>query len=114
MKHKIPSLIYDIPEAVRARMRSLEEQDARDRQDGTYRVERLRQIPPESGILLALLAASAPPGAMVEIGTSAGYSALWLSLAARERGDKLLSYEILPEKVKLARRLSKRPKWKTG
>lgn len=102
MKHKLSSLIYDIPEALGERMHYLEEQDARDRQDGTSHAERLRQIPPETGILLALLAANAPDGELLEIGTSAGYSALWLSLAAKARGDKLMTYEILPEKAKLA------------
>ena len=104
MANKVLSQIYDIPPAVQTRMRFLEEQDARDRQDGTHRPERLRQIPPETGILLALLAARAPSGPMIEIGTSAGYSALWLSLAARERGDKLLTHESMPEKIKLAQK----------
>jgi hypothetical protein len=40
----------------------------------------LRQIPPETGRFLALLAASAPKGAYIEVGTSAGYSTLWLAL----------------------------------
>jgi predicted O-methyltransferase YrrM len=38
----------------------------------------------------------------LEIGTSAGYSGLWLSLACRERGDRLVTFELLPEKVRLA------------
>ena len=66
----------DIPERVRDRMRHLEEVDARDRTDGTPRQERLRQLPPETGRFIALLAAMAPPGQVVEIGTSAGYSTL--------------------------------------
>jgi predicted O-methyltransferase YrrM len=102
MTSQDPSIIYDIPETIQKRMRFLEEQDARDRQDGTPRAERLRQIPPETGILLALLAANSPDGELLEIGTSAGYSSLWLSLAAMQRGGKLQTYEILTEKVKLA------------
>jgi predicted O-methyltransferase YrrM len=86
-----------------ARMRELEAHDARDRKDGTPRLERLRQVPPETGRLLAIAAASAPPGAWVEVGTSAGYSAMWIALAARERGARLVTFEILPEKARLAR-----------
>jgi len=41
--------------------------------------------------------------AKLEIGTSAGYSTLWLSLAARETGRKIITFEILPEKVRLAK-----------
>ena len=97
------TLFTDIPKPILDRMAVLEERDARERRDGTANLKRLRQVPPETGMLLALLAASAPRGLTVEIGTSAGYSALWLSLAAKQRGDKLLTYELLPEKAELAR-----------
>lgn len=96
-------MFHTIPEAMLARMRALEEIDARDRADGTPRLERLRQVPPETGRLLALLAAGAPPGALIEIGTSAGYSTLWLALACRARGQTITTFEVLPEKVKRAR-----------
>src|SRR5579885_1150116 len=86
-----------------ARMRELEAIDARDRTDGTPQAERLRQVPPESGRFIALLAASAPPGAWVEVGTSAGYSTLWLALAARECGTTITTYEIAENKLALAR-----------
>lgn len=81
------------------RMRHLEEQDASDRQDGTPRIQRLRQIPPVTGKFLALLCASAPKGGVLEVGTSGGYSSLWLWLACRERGDHLSTFELLEEKV---------------
>ena len=84
-------------------MAYLERVDARDRQDGSTRQQRLRQIPPETGRFLALVAAGAPPGVVLEIGTSAGYSALWLSLACRQRGDRLVTFEHSPDKVALAR-----------
>jgi predicted O-methyltransferase YrrM len=96
-------MFADVPEPVRRRMRDLEARDARDRQDGTPRLERLRQVPRETARFLAITAASAPPGRWVEIGTSAGYSAMWLALAARERGARLITFEILPEKARLAR-----------
>jgi len=40
---------------------------------------------------------------VVEIGTSAGYSALWLLLACEASQRKLRTFEILPEKIALAR-----------
>ena len=89
-------------------MRALEEQDRRDREDGTPRRERLRQIPPDTGKFLALLAASAPAGPWLEVGTSAGYSTLWLALAAREAGAEVTTFESLPEKVALARETFRR------
>ncbi len=97
------TIFTDIPKPILDRMAVLEERDGRDRADGTTNLKRLRQVPPETGMLLAMLAASAPRGQMIEIGTSAGYSALWLSLAAKQRGDKLVTYELLPDKAELAR-----------
>lgn len=96
-------MFHKIPPAIQNQMRLLEEIDSRDREDGTPRLERLRQIPPETGKFLALLAANAPTGPWVEIGTSAGYSTLWLVLAAREVGAAITTFEILPAKVGLAR-----------
>ncbi len=97
-------MFSEIPEPMRARMRELEQADARDRTDGTARRQRLRQIPPEVGKFLAILAAAAPPGNWIEIGTSAGYSTLWLALACRAAGRKITTYEVLEEKAQLARR----------
>ncbi len=77
--------------------------DTRDRVDGTSRLERLRQIPPETGKFIAMLAATAPEGEYIEIGTSAGYSTMWLSLACRMLGRKIKTFEILDEKAALAR-----------
>ncbi len=84
-------------------MRALEAQDAQDRVDGTHQKRRLRQVPPETGRFLALMAAAAPPGMVVEIGTSAGYSSLWIALACRALGRQLTTIEIDEWKASLAR-----------
>ena len=84
------------------RMNYLESIDARERQDGTPKAQRLRQIPPETGRFLTLLSASAPPGAVVEIGASGGYSSLWLILACMQRRDRLTTFEVADDKVQLA------------
>lgn len=96
-------MFSEIPEAVRNRMGCLEEIDRRDRDDGTPRMNRLRQVPQQSGRFIALLAAAAPEGKYIEIGTSAGYSTLWLGLACRQLGRQITTYEILPDKVRLAK-----------
>lgn len=96
-------MFHDIPARILSRMRHLEAIDARDRVDGTPRPRRMRQIPPEVGRFLALLAATTPEGAWLEVGTSAGYSSLWLALACRARGARLTTFEVLEDKVVLAR-----------
>jgi caffeoyl-CoA O-methyltransferase len=95
-------MFHTIPHEMMERMRTLERMDAQDRENGSPLLKRLRQIPPETGRFLALLAASAPPGVYLEIGTSAGYSTLWLALACRQLGRTLTTFEVLPEKAHLA------------
>jgi predicted O-methyltransferase YrrM len=96
-------VFHDIPEPILRRMRFLEDADARDRVDSTPLANRLKQITPDVGRLLAILAASAPPGECLEIGTSAGYSTLWLAFACQISGHELVTFEIFPEKISLAR-----------
>ena len=100
--HEGAPMFHDIPESIARRMEYLEQVDACDRADGTPRLRRLRQIPPGTGRFLALMAASAPAGTYVEIGTSAGYSALWIALACRALGRRLVTFEIMAEKASLA------------
>jgi caffeoyl-CoA O-methyltransferase len=92
-------MFHNIPRPILNQMRRLEEMDALEREDGTPRLQRLRQIPPVTGKFLALLCASAPEGGVLEVGTSGGYSSLWLTLACRARGDHLTTFEILEEKI---------------
>jgi predicted O-methyltransferase YrrM len=97
-------VFHDIPDRIAKRMQYLERLDARHRKAGAIvHFDRLRQVPPATGKFLALLAASAPPGAFIEIGTSGGYSTLWLAIAAREAGRRITTFEISRRKAKLAR-----------
>ena len=95
-------MFENISAAMKSRMKFLEDIDIKDRTDGTGKLKRLRQIPAETGKFLALQAANCPlSGDFVEIGTSAGYSALWISLALSN--GKLKTFELLPEKINLAK-----------
>jgi caffeoyl-CoA O-methyltransferase len=96
-------MFHDIRTSILQRMKELEEIDAADRGDGTPRMQRLRQVPPDTGKFIALLAATAPAGTYIEVGTSAGYSSLWLALACEKLGRHLITFEVLPEKARLAR-----------
>ena len=96
-------MFHKIPVSIKKRMEYLEDLDTKDRIDGTPRMERLRQIPPETGKFVSLLAASAPKGEFLEIGTSAGYSTLWIALACKLNGNKLITFEIRKDKTEFAR-----------
>ena len=96
-------MFHNIAEKVRERMEYLEKIDSNDRIDGTPRLKRLRQIPPETGKFISILAASAPEGDFIEIGTSAGYSTLWIALVCKLIGTKIITFELLEDKIKLAK-----------
>jgi predicted O-methyltransferase YrrM len=92
-----------VTDRVRGVMARLEARDAEDRVDGTPQALRLRAITPETGEFLLTLALAIQATTIVEIGTSGGYSGLWLALAARESGGRLITFDIDPAKVERAR-----------
>lgn len=64
--------------------------------------EFLISIGPDTGRLLQMLIVGAKATRILEIGTSYGYSTLWLADAARVTGGKVHSLEIAPQKVEYA------------
>ncbi|MHC4401100.1 MAG: O-methyltransferase [Planctomycetota bacterium] len=55
------------------------------------------------GRLLRQLTETVGAKRVVEIGTSSGYSSIWLALALRSTGGKLFTHEIDPKMIKIAR-----------
>ena len=97
-------MFIEISELMKRRKKELETIDEKDRKDGTERLKRLRQIPEETGKFLSLYAANLTNnGDWIEIGTSAGYSTMWLSLAAKEAGRRIKTFEILDDKFQMAK-----------
>ncbi|HEY6364013.1 MAG TPA: class I SAM-dependent methyltransferase [Candidatus Binatia bacterium] len=89
-------MFHDISANMQQVMRALEAQLERDQRS-------LRSVDSDVARVLSLLALSAPPGAFLELGSSGGYSSLWLSLAARARGVTLITVDYDEKKVALAR-----------
>lgn len=56
----------------------------------------------DDGRLLRMLAENAGPKRIVEIGTSTGYSGIWLGLALKKTGGKLTTFEIDRERAAMA------------
>jgi caffeoyl-CoA O-methyltransferase len=83
-------------------MARLEMRDAGERERGVARSERLRQISPEVGRFLHTLVLATKPRVILEIGTSGGYSTIWLATAARVIGGHVTTLEIDPVKAGLA------------
>ena len=74
-------------------LRELEQRDAAERAQGMPRAERARNLRPEAGRFLNLLVKIARPKLIVEVGTSNGYSTLWLAEAAQQVGGGVVSLE---------------------
>jgi caffeoyl-CoA O-methyltransferase len=80
----------------------LEARDAYERERKVARSERLRQITPEVGRLLHTLVLATKPRVILEIGTSGGYSTIWLATAARVSSGHVTTIDVDPVKVSLA------------
>jgi predicted O-methyltransferase YrrM len=66
------------------------------------RLARWRNVEPETAELLSVLVRGAGARRVLEIGTSNGYSTLWLADAVEAVGGTLVSLEALPERTALA------------
>ena len=68
------------------------------------RLQRLRNVEPETAELLGVLVRAMKATRVLEIGTSNGYSTIWLGDAAEAVGGSVLSLEIEPERTAQAQR----------
>ena len=62
--------------------------------DEVHRTQRYLSVPEADGRLLRMLVESIGAKHVVEIGTSTGYSGLWLLIALMKTGGRLTTYEI--------------------
>jgi len=65
---------------------------------------RMQNVPPGDGRLLRVMAAATKSKRALEIGTSNGCSGLWICLGLVETGGSLVTLEIDPRRVALARK----------
>lgn len=90
-------------EAEASLMRRLSPEEGMRRRD-----EFLISVGRTAGQLLNLLAREHGAKRILEIGTSYGYSTVWLADAARQSGGKVISLEVSPTKVDYARSMLNR------
>jgi predicted O-methyltransferase YrrM len=76
--------------------------DAHD-SDAANRSTRMLNITPDTGEFLAVLVKAMGARRILEIGTSNGYSTLWLADAAASTGGAVTTVEMSPQKIALAR-----------
>jgi predicted O-methyltransferase YrrM len=71
--------------------------------DEIYRNHRYLSVPEEDGRLLRILTESMGAQHVAELGTSTGYSGLWILLALARTGGRLTTYEIDRSRHEMAR-----------
>ena len=76
-----------------------EDNDARE----TARPRRMLNITRDTGRLLWILVMAMGATRILEVGTSNGFSTIWLADAARSTGGRVITLELNPEKIALAR-----------
>ena len=75
-------------------MRTLEAQDAREREAGLPSAQRMRALVPEAGRFIHIVIRAMRARRILEIGTSYGYSTLWLASAAQAHGGRVETLEL--------------------
>src|SRR5881396_4335798 len=93
-----------LDDRVRAVLARLEEEDAREREQGVARELRARQVARTTGQFLFALVAPQTDCEVLEIGGSRGYSTIWLAAGVRDLGGRVLSLEHDPAKIEAWRR----------
>ncbi len=88
-----------LDDRIRAVLARLEEEDAREREEGVAREQRARQVARTTGQFLFSLVAPQTYCEVLEIGGSRGYSTIWLAAGVRYLGGRVLSLEHDPAKV---------------
>jgi caffeoyl-CoA O-methyltransferase len=77
----------------------LREDDATQRERGLPVNGRNRNVTDPTSLVLFSLIRSLEPRLIVEIGSSTAYSTIWMALAAREYGGRIVGSEIIPERA---------------
>ena len=84
-------------------LKDLEAKDAGERVKGLPSSLRMRNITPDVGLFLNILVKATKATSILEIGTSNGYSTIWLGLATQENNGQLITLEVDSRKVKMAK-----------
>ncbi|HUU79444.1 MAG TPA: O-methyltransferase [candidate division Zixibacteria bacterium] len=89
-------------EELLALLKELEQRDTEERLKGLPVEQRMRNITPDVGLFLNIIVKAIKAKNILEIGTSNGYSTIWLGLAAKDNNGKVTTLEVDSRKVKLA------------
>jgi len=90
-------------DALRSLLKELEDFGTRNDADASARQEKMLNITPDTGELLAILVRATRARRVLEVGTSNGYSTLWLAEAVKATSGNVVTVEISAAKAEMAR-----------
>jgi caffeoyl-CoA O-methyltransferase len=93
-----------LDDRIRAVLARLEEEDRAEREAGLPSAQRSRQVARTTGQFLFSFAAPQTDCEVLELGSSRGYSTIWLAAGVRHLGGRVLSLEHDPAKCEAWRR----------
>jgi predicted O-methyltransferase YrrM len=111
MDPSIDIAVANVLDEYHVRMESERPRIRRASEDGTLgatRDEFLLPVGPASGRLMNILIRSLKAPTILELGTSYGYSTIWLADAARASGGRVVTMELSAKKSAYAREMSER------
>jgi caffeoyl-CoA O-methyltransferase len=85
-------------------MARLEMRDERERAQKLPGSGRIQALHPDAGRFVYVLALATGAKSIVEVGTSHGYSTLWLAAAAKANGGKVVTHDSNLERITAARK----------
>jgi len=88
-----------VDEQLRAYLEGLHRRGREHDAERADRLERLRNVEPDTAQLLAVLVRALGAKRLLELGTSNGYSTLWLADAARSIDGSMLSVDVDPTRT---------------
>ena len=106
MDEKITTVLDIYHERIRRERDEPPEMPPRGRDGGQD--QRMRAVGPNTGQLINILARSLKAPTILELGTSFGYSGIWLGEAARASGGRLITMELHDYKSAFAREMAAR------
>lgn len=105
MDEKIAAVLDTYHELIREE-RSKPRQEPPGQQDGGH--HRFMAVGPDTGQLINILARNLKAPTILELGTSFGYSGIWLAAAARSSGGRLITMEQYSHKSAFARDMAEK------
>lgn len=106
MDEKISAVLESYHEMIREERAQPREAPPGGRDGGLDR--RMRAVGPHTGQLLNILARSQDRPTILELGTSFGYSGIWLAEAARASGGRVITMELHEYKSNFAREMTEK------